>query len=75
MIINNKGDIVPSKIGDNVNYKNSYCWNYVSSDIHTTFCGGRCSDASNCGLLYNAFNVASFAESASGFVKVTILDN
>ena len=74
VIINNKGDIVPSKINNNVNYKNSYCWNYVNSDIHTTFCGGRCSDDTYCGLLYNSFNVASFAEPASGFAKVTILD-
>lgn len=74
VIINNKGDIVPSKISNNTNYKNSYCWNYVNSDIHTTFCGGRCSDASYCGLFYNGFNVASFAEPSSGFVKVTILD-
>lgn len=73
--INNKGDIFPIKISNNINYKNSYLINYVSYDIHTTFCGGRCSDDSYCNILYNNFNVISFAEYASGFVKVTILDN
>lgn len=72
--INNKGDIIPSKISDNVNYKNSYYYNYITSDIHTTFYGGRSSDNSYCGLLYILFNITSFAENPSGFVKVTILD-
>ena len=75
--INNKGDIVPSKITNNTNYKNSYCYNYIDTkiNIYTTLYGGRCSDSSYYGLLYAIFNVDSFAENASGFAKVTILDN
>lgn len=74
--INNKGDIVPSKIGHNTNYKNSYHWNYTESSIHTTSAGGRFSDNSRCGLLFLfAYFNADRAGSDFGFVKVTILDN
>ena len=73
--INNKGDIVPSKIANNVNYKNSYHWNYTDSNIHTTFVGGGSDADSRCGLLFLiAHHGASFARSYFGFAKVTILD-
>lgn len=73
--INNKGDIVPSKIVDNINYKNSYHWNYTDSDIHTTFAGGLATHGSRCGLLsLFASTGAGDAWSAGGFAKVTILD-
>lgn len=74
--INNKGDIIPSKIANNVNYKNSYHWNYTDSSIHTTFAGGGAADGSRCGLLsLRAHSGAGDAGSPSGFAKVTILDN
>lgn len=73
--INNKGDIVPSKIANNTNYKNSYHWNYTDSSIHTTFAGGGSAHVSHCGLLYlDADDGAGGAWSAYGFAKVTILD-
>lgn len=74
--INNKGDIVPSKIVNNGNYKNSYHWNYTASDIHTTFAGGWAASSSHCGLLsLFAYHGAGVALSSFGFAKVTILDN
>ena len=73
--INNKGDIVPSKISDNVNYKNSYHFNYTDSSIHTTFAGGGSDDGSRCGLLFLIAHANTvFAWSSFGFAKVTILD-
>ena len=73
--INNKGDIVPSKITNNTNYKNSYHWNYTDSNIHTTFAGGRAADGSLCGLLFlHALYGAGWTWSSYGFTKVTILD-
>lgn len=73
--INNKGDIVPSKISGNVNYKNSYHWNYTDSSIHTTFAGGRAAFGSRCGLLCLYADLgAGDAWSPYGFAKVTILD-
>ena len=73
--INNKGDIVPSKIVNNTNYKNSYHWNYTDRSIHTTFAGGWAADGSRCGLLCLFANLgASSAGSSIGFAKVTILD-
>lgn len=75
MRINNKGDIVPSKIVNNFNYKNSYHWNYTDNSIHTTFAGGWAASGSHCGLLFlYAHAGAGYAWSASGFAKVTILD-
>ena len=73
--INNKGDIVPSKISDNTNYKNSYHWNYTDSSIHTTFAGGRSAFGSRCGLLclLARFGTGD-TEPNDGFAKVTILD-
>ena len=74
--INNKGDIIPSKIANNINYKNSYHWNYTDSSIHTTFAGVGSIYGYRCGLLcLAAGDGTGFAESASGFAKVTILDN
>ena len=73
--INNKGDIVPSKISGNTNYKNSYHWNNTDSSIHTTYAGGEANGGSHCGLLYlDAHHGAGIAWSGSGFAKVTILD-
>lgn len=73
--INNKGDIIPIKITNNVNYKNSYHWNYTDSSIHATFAGGWTSDGSRCSLLcLSARHGAGSAWSFFGFAKVTILD-
>ena len=74
--INNKGDIVPIKMADNANYKNSSYYRNYTDDIHTTFAGGRATDGSLCGLLsLSATNGAGHAWSYGGFAKVTILDN
>lgn len=74
--INNKGDIVPSKISNYTNYKNSYNWNYTDSNIHTTFAGGRAPIGFRCGLLcLSAGDNADRVGSDFGFAKVTILDN
>ena len=76
MRINNKGDIIPSKIVDNINYKNSYHWNYTDSSINTTFAGGRIGNGNRCGLLFlSAHHGAGNAGPSYGFAKVTILDN
>ena len=76
VIINNKGDIVPSKISSNYNYKNSYHWNNTDSSIHTTFAGCGSAGDSRCGLLsFDARSDANANGYSSGFVKVTILDN
>lgn len=73
--INNKGDIVPVKISDNIAYKNSYHFNsIIDSEVHTTFAGGQ-TNISLYGLLFlDASSSASSAENHIGFVKVTILD-
>lgn len=73
--INNKGDIIPIKITNNVNYKNSYHWNYTDISIHATFAGGRTAGGSRCGLLCLLADLGSGrAWSGLGFAKVTILD-
>lgn len=73
--INNKGDIVPSKIVNNANYKNSYHRNYTEGNINTTFTGGKSADGYICGLLFLISNYeAWFARPYGGFAKVTILD-
>lgn len=73
--INNKGDIIPSKIVNNSNYKNSYHWNYTNSSINATFAGGWAADGSRCGLVcLLARHGAGSAGSPHGFAKVTILD-
>lgn len=73
--INNKGDIVPSKMISSANYKNSYNWYYIDGTTHTTAVGGRPYWGSLCGLFSL---LASYGTSAAGgnlgFVKVTILD-
>ena len=74
--INNKGDIVPNKIGNYTSYKNSYHWNNIDSNTHSTFVGGNTSVSSSCGLLcLDARNIAGYSSTYVGFVKVTILDN
>ena len=74
--INDKGDIVPSKIVNDTAYKNSYHRNYMDSTIHTTFAGGSTSVKSFCGLFSNNANHdINIATTNRGFVKVTILDN
>lgn len=73
--INNKGDIVPSKIVNNTNYKNSYHWNYTDSSIRTTFVGGEAASGSRYGLLCLNASIGSWSSwSHGGFAKVTILD-
>lgn len=74
--VNNKGDIVPSKISSYTSYKNSYHWNYIDQSIHTTYAGGRADDGSRVSLLclYAPFAVGS-AWAVDGFAKVTILDD
>lgn len=74
--INDKGDIVPSKICNSASYKNSYHWNYTDQSIHATFAGGRAVDGSRVGLLCLAANLAvGGAWACTGFAKVTILDD
>lgn len=72
--INNKGDIVPSKISNNSNYKNSYYWNYTTN-INTTFAGGNSGSGSYYGLLLlRTINNIGYYGRDCGFAKVTILD-
>lgn len=74
--INNKGDIIPSKIANNINYKNSYHLNNTDSNIHTTYASGKAAAGSRCSLLFLSADLgAGYAWSSSGFAKVTILDN
>ena len=73
--INNKGDIIPSKIANNINYKNSYYLNNTDSYINTTFAGGRAANDSRCGLLCLSNNTTIDNDLRYlGFAKVTILD-
>lgn len=72
---NNKGDIIPNKIGNYTSYKNSYCWNNIDSNVHSTFAGGNPSVGSSCGLLcLDTRSIAGDSYVYVGFVKVTILD-
>ena len=74
--INNKGDIVPSKIGNYTSYKNSYHWNAIDDNVHATFAGGISSNDSFCGLFcVDVSKIIGNAYATVGFVKVTILDN
>lgn len=79
VIINNKGDIIPNKIIDNANYKQSYFECNYRPDVVPTFVGGYANQGSRCSLLYiyvcNVF--IDFTRNfylPLGFVKVTILD-
>ena len=74
--INDKGDIVPNKIGNYTSYKNSYHWNGIDSNVHSTFAGGNSSVGSSSGLLcLDVRNIAGDSFVYVGFVKVTILDD
>lgn len=67
---------IPISVGNNINYKNSYYWNYTNSDIHTTFVGGNSDYNYRCSLLsiYAYHGVGGSWSAIGGFVKVTILD-
>lgn len=74
--INNKEDIVPSKIGNYTSYKNSYHWNNIDDNVHATFAGGNSSNGSSCGLFcVDVRRIIGDAYTTVGFVKVTILDD
>lgn len=74
--INNKGDIVPSKIGNYTSYKNSYHWNNIDDNVHATFAGGNSFNGSSCGLFcVDVRRIIGDAYTTVGFVKVTILDD
>lgn len=77
--INNKGDIVPSKIINNAAYKNSYHYGDTNNGhIHASFIGGWAGSGSGsrCSILYIDASIYNFGtNSNAGFVKVTILDN
>lgn len=74
--VNNKGDIVPSKISSYTSYKNSYHWNYIDQSMHTTSAGGRAGKGSQLGLLcLTAGGAVGYAGAAYGFAKMTILDD
>lgn len=73
--INDKGDIVPSKVTDDTNYKQSYYSNYKYNDSFATVGGSSIVD-NKCNILtisteYNGNHIYS----GTGFVKVTILDD
>lgn len=74
--INNKGDIIPSMIYYNSNYKNSYYWHSIdSSNTYTTLVGGAIDNGSSCGILTLYAKSPTLVRcSDRGFVKVTILD-
>lgn len=72
--INNKGDIVPSKVTDDTNYKQSY----YSTDIFNSYAavGGDIVQQNNCNILTISTEYPiDYIYSGRGFVKVTILDN
>lgn len=74
--INDKGDIVPSKITNYANYKNSYNWDAISSDIYNSVFGGAIYTTSHHGLFcINSNNYPDDSGSDFGFIKVTILDD
>ena len=74
--INDKGNIVPSKIIANINYKNSYYWDNVRSLLAVTFAGSDASNGNRCGLLsLYARKQVNSTWLSGGFVKVTILDD
>lgn len=73
--INNKGDIVPSKIINNAAYKNSYHYTDTYKPIHASFIGGWAGSGSRCSILYIDATINDTGlNNNGGFVKVTILD-
>lgn len=73
--INNKGDIVPSKLIENNNYKNSYYWDCNDESIHITSVGSYCLLGDYAGLLsMTCYDGLNYASNSTGFAKVTILD-
>lgn len=74
--INDKGDIVPSKLYYNGDYKNSYHHNDNYDSINCTVVGGYCIYYNYNGLLFLSTDNSIYVPSIHiGFVKVTILDN
>lgn len=74
--INDKGDIVPSKLYYNGDYKNSYHHNDNYDSINCTVVGGYCIYINYNGLLFLSTDNSIYVPSIHiGFVKVTILDN
>lgn len=72
--INNKGDIVPSKVTDDTNYKQSY----YSTDIFNSYAtvGGGAINENECNILtISAEYQIGYIYDGRGFVKVTILDD
>lgn len=73
--INNKGDIIPIKLNDSINYKNSNHNNDISGNIDTNAVGGSVQNANKCGLFCSdVSNTIDTSWYDIGFVKVTILD-
>lgn len=74
--INNKGDIVPSKIGNYSTYKNSYYWNNVNNNVNIAISGGAANNNEKCNILsLSTYYNINYGEYRFGFVKVTILDD
>lgn len=72
--INNKGNIVPTKVSTSSNYKNSYCNLYGSSITRYANCGGYAGMGNRCGIISIANYSVNEYYIFNGFVKVTILD-
>lgn len=73
--INNKGDIIPIKLNNSINYKNSNHNNDISGNINTNAVGGSSQNTNKCGLFCS--DVSNNIDTSwydIGFVKVTILD-
>lgn len=74
--INDKGDIVPSKITNYTSYKNSYNTNVIYDDIYIDAVGGSYNNKSHHGLFsIDSNNSPNDSGTDFCFVKVTILDN
>lgn len=74
--INNKGDIIPIKLNNSINYKNSNHHNDISGNINTNAVGGSSQNYNKCGLFCSdVSNTIDTSWYDIGFVKVTILDN
>lgn len=73
--INSEGDIIPIKVNNGNNYKNSRHWNCNDTTVNTNSVGGRIGNGNNCGLFCSSScdSVDSYGYDR-GFVKVTILD-